>query len=105
MHNPTVLLPDGERRPIADNQIPYHLKCPIDGTQLAEQIEYDFTGYSCVTCNSFYSVRRGRISQEELDESAKSRLKEAGIRIIQLDDEKGKLLRLLELAEQNSFKF
>ena len=99
-----VRLPSGEMRSIADNQIPYHLNCPIDGTQLAERGEYDYTGYDCVTCRESYSVRKGRISQEELERQARDILKRTVERALELDSERNNLLRILELAKQNSFE-
>ena len=101
--NRSVLLPDGQRRTLADNQIPYDLDCPIDGTQLAERTEYDYTAYDCITCNALYQVRRGRITQEELERQAESYLKNAVKRVLQLDAERNGLLRIIELAKQNNF--
>lgn len=99
--NNQVRLPTGRMRGVSDNQIPYHLNCPIDGTQLAERSEYDYTGYDCVTCQTLYSVRKGRINEEELRRQAISHLGESKKRLSQIEIEKSILLTLLELGRKN----
>jgi hypothetical protein len=98
-----VLLPTGEKRAVADNQIPYHLNCPIDGTQLAERKEYWYTAYDCVTCKISYSVRR-LMTESTLQGLARFELANARIKLKMIEEEKGKLLWIIELAEKNSFK-
>ena len=95
-----VRLPDGTMRYIADNQRPYHLNCPIDGTQLVETSEYDFNAFSCVTCGTFYQTRRGEIDQDELNRQAIGQLRSAKKRISELGSEKEKLEKLLEIGEK-----
>ena len=102
-NNYQVKLPDGTMRNVSDNQVPYHLNCPIDGTQLAERTEYDYTGYDCVTCHTPFSTRTGRISQEKLIEQARFYLGDYRKRLEELEKEKSRLLGILELAEKNSF--
>lgn len=101
--NQVVKLRDGTEKPIPDNWTPYHLNCPIDGTQLAEDVEYSGRYYSCMTCDLVYSIIVGRITQEQLERQAKGYLRDAQNNLIRLDTEKSKLLRLLELAKQNNF--
>jgi len=99
----TVKTTSGEI-PIPDNWLPYTLNCPIDGTQLAEDIEYTGRTYPCVTCNALYSVRTGKLSQEQLESQARGYLQMTKKRLNEIEQEEKGLLRVLELARQNSFK-
>jgi hypothetical protein len=99
-NNYQVKLPDGTKRHVADNQLPCEFDCPIDGTQLAERTEYDYTAYDCVTCLTPYQVRSGRINEEELRRQAFNHLSRSKTRLAEIEIEKSELLDLLELGQK-----
>ena len=97
---------DGKKIPIADNWEPCDLHCPIDGTQLAYYPDVTGDGakyYPCVICKAMYSVRSGQISEDDLPKQARIYLDRTKRRLKEVNEEKSRLLKILELAKQNNF--
>ena len=94
----------GKQAYLADNESLTDIYCPIDGAQMVKMTEYDFNSYSCKTCDLTCTIRRGGISQEDLNAHARNVLDEHKEKINGLEEQKNKLLKILKLAEKNNFK-
>ncbi len=62
-----------ERYTIGTNRSKVDAHCPIDGTQLISIMEYDFSAYSCLACQTFYQW--GNKDPASLQEQAREHLK------------------------------
>ncbi len=111
MSNYIASLSDKRNILLADNEIPINRYCPIDQTQLfKEKFGREGPEYRCVTCDASYPLRDNEISEEELKRqgliyfnSIKRELYEIEEELPEIEKQKSRLLKIIEIAEQNSF--